>query len=55
MSTENKPKTDAEIIVSLYQAGYELRARLEHWIRMNSGICDPKDLAAIDAWKEITE
>jgi spore coat polysaccharide biosynthesis predicted glycosyltransferase SpsG len=36
-------------------AGTALYERLEHWIQMNSGVCDPKDTAAIEAWKEATK
>lgn len=40
---------------ALETAGNALHERLEHWIQMNSGICDPKDVAAIEAWKEATK
>lgn len=54
--------TDTEETAELYSqcrafeaAGNALHERLEHWIQMNSGICDPKDVAAIEAWKEATK
>lgn len=42
-----------DIAESLFDAGNALHARLEHWIAMNSGICDPKDEQAINNWKNL--
>lgn len=36
-------------------AGNALHERLEHWISMNSGVCDPKDVEAIENWKKATQ
>lgn len=51
----NQKVVGASMAREFETAGNALHERLEHWIQMNSGICDPKDAEAIENWKKATQ
>ncbi len=55
MRDDNRAIAFAQSSRDFERTGNLLHARLEHWISMNSGVCDPKDVEAIEAWKRATE